>query len=47
MHESGSYTVALTHEQQHGETQTQMKNPILSPFHRLNHKHMAVYIHIH
>lgn len=26
MHESGSYTVALTHEQQHGETQTQRKN---------------------
>lgn len=45
MHEFSSYTVALAHERQHGETQT--KNPIRSPFHQLKCNHMAVYLHIH
>lgn len=44
MHEFSSYTFALAHERQHGETQT--KNPIRSPFHQLKRNHMAVYLHI-
>jgi len=45
MHEFSSYTVALAHERQHGETET--KNPIRSPFHQLKCNNMAVYLHIH